>query len=100
MSEYLDKLKRRLRIADTEQDALLEDLITDAAAFAVGYTGRETLPEGGAGAVIVELAVISYNRLGTEGQAAHAEGSVSIRVDGLPAMLKAQLDGMRIAKVG
>ena len=99
MSEYLDKLKRRLRMEDTEQDALLEDLITDAAAFAQGYTGRETLPEG-AGAVIVELAVISYNRLGTEGQSAHAEGSISIRVDGLPVMLKAQLDGMRIAKVG
>ncbi len=99
MSEYVDKLKRRLRIGDTEQDALLEDLITDAAMFAQGYTGRETLPEG-AGSAIVELAAISYNRLGIEGQSAHAEGSVSIHVDGLPVMLKAQLDGMRIAKVG
>jgi hypothetical protein len=99
MSEYLDKLKRRLRIGDTEQDVLLEDLITDATAFAEGYTGRAPLPEG-AGAAVVELAVISYNRLGIEGQSAHAEGSVSIRVDGLPVMLKAQLDGLRIAKVG
>ena len=45
MAEILDKLKRRLRIEDTEQDALLGDLITDAAAFMQGYTGRASLPE-------------------------------------------------------
>lgn len=99
MEEILAKLKRRLRIEDTEQDALLNDLITDAQAFAVGYTGRDPLPEGADGA-IVELAAASYNRLGLEGEQAHAEGSVSIRVDGLPVMLKARLDAMRLAKVG
>jgi hypothetical protein len=99
MSEYLDKLKRRLRIGDTEQDALLEDLITDAAAFAEGYTGRAPLPAA-ADTVIVELAAVSFGRLGIEGQAVYAEGGISIRVDGLPAMLKAQLDGLRAAKVG
>ena len=99
MAEGLDRLKRRLRIEGTEQDALLGDLIADAEAFAKGYTGREPLPDGAESAV-TELAAISYGRLGMEGQAAHSEGSVSIRVDGLPAMLKAQLDQMRIAKVG
>jgi hypothetical protein len=99
MAEILDKLKRRLRIEGTEQDALLNDLMTDAAAFAQGYTGRLSLPEA-ADSAIAELAAISYGRLGMEGQSAHAEGSVSIRVDGLPAMLKAQLDAMRVAKVG
>jgi hypothetical protein len=99
MAEYLDKLKRRLRIADTEQDALLEDLIADAQAFAMGYTGRDPLPET-AGTAIVELAAISFGRLGIEGQSAHAEGRISIRVNGLPGMLKAQLDALRVAKVG
>jgi len=99
MTELLDKLKRRLRITDGEQDALLEDLLTDAQAFAVGYTGRDPLPEA-AGGVVVELAAISYGRLGMEGQLEHREGSVSIRVDGLPAMLKTQLDSCRMAKVG
>jgi len=99
MTEFLDKLKRRLRMTDGEQDALLEDLITDAQAFAMGYTGRDPLPEAVSGA-IVELAAISYGRLGMEGQTGHSEGSVSIRVDGLPAMLKAQLDQCRAAKVG
>ena len=99
MADLLDKLKRRLRLADTKQDALLEDLLTDAAAFAQGYTGRALLPET-ADSAIVELAVTSYNRLGLEGQSAHAEGSVSIHVESLPAMLKARLDGLRVAKVG
>ena len=99
MEEILAKLKRRLRIEDTEQDALLSDLITDAQAFAMGYTGRDPLPAGADG-VVAELAAISFNRLGLEGEQTHAEGSVSIRVDGLPAMLKAQLDAMRLAKVG
>ncbi len=99
MAEVLDKLRRRLRLEDTQQDALLEDLITDASAFAQGYTGRLSLPEEAAG-VLVELAAASYNRLGMEGQSAHAEGSVSIHVDSLPAMIKAQLDSLRIAKVG
>jgi len=99
MAEYLDKLKRRLRIADTEQDALLEDLIIDAQAFAMGYTGRDPLPESADGA-IVELAAMTFGRLGIEGQSAHAEGRISIRVDGLPEMLKAQLDSYRIARVG
>jgi hypothetical protein len=74
-------------------------LIADAQAFAVGYTGRDPLPEA-AGGAIVELAAISFSRLGMEGQSEHGEGSVSIRLDGLPAMLKAWLDGIRIAKVG
>jgi hypothetical protein len=99
MSEYLDKLKRRLRIADTEQDALLEDLLADAQAFAMGYTGRDPLPEA-AGAAVIELAATSFGRLGIEGQSAHSEGRISIRVDGLPEMLKAQLDSYRVAKVG
>jgi hypothetical protein len=99
MAEMLDKLKRRLRLTETEHDQLLSDLLADAEAFAQGYTGRSPLPEGGSCAV-VELAVLQFNRLGIEGQTAHAEGSVSIRVDGLPPMLKAQLDQMRVAKVG
>ena len=99
MAEYLDKLKRRLRIGDTEQDELLEDLITDAQAFAAGYTGRDPLPDS-AGGVIIELAAISFGRLGIEGQTAHTEGRISLRIGGLPEMLKAQLDSYRIAKVG
>ena len=49
---------------------------------------------------MVELAAASYNLLGLEGAASHAEGGVSATVDLLPKQMKAQLDMYRIAKVG
>jgi len=95
----LDKLKRRLGIDENAKDGLLNDLLADAQAFTQDYTGRVTLPQGAEG-VLVELACIAYNRLGMEGQSSHSEGGVSASVDGLPGMLKARLDRLRVAKVG
>ena len=95
----LEKLKRRLNVTDTDRDALLGDLLEDAEAFVLGYTGRKSMLdelEGG----VVELAAASYNLLGLVGAASHAEGGVSATVDLLPKQMKAQLDMYRIAKVG
>ena len=95
----LEKLKRRLNVTDTDRDALLGDLLEDAEAFVLGYTGRKRLPDELKG-VVVETAAASYNLLGLEGAASHAEGGVSATVDLLPKQMKAQLDMYRIAKVG
>ena len=95
----LEKLKRRLNVTDTDRDALLGDLLEDAEAFVLGYTGRKSMPDELKG-VVVELAAASYNLLGLEGAASHAEGGVSATVDLLPKQMKAQLDMYRIAKVG
>lgn len=95
----LEKLKRRLNVTDTDRDALLGDLLEDAEAFVLGYTGRKSMLDELKG-VVVELAAASYNLLGLEGAASHAEGGVSATVDLLPKQMKAQLDMYRIAKVG
>lgn len=95
----LEKLKRRLNVTDTDRDALLGDLLEDAEAFVLGYTGRKSKLDELKG-VVVELAAASYNLLGLEGAASHAEGGVSATVDLLPKQMKAQLDMYRIAKVG
>ena len=95
----LEKLKRRLNVTDMDRDALLGDLLEDAEAFVLGYTGRKIMLEELKG-VVVELAAASYNLLGLEGAASHAEGGVSATVDLLPKQMKAQLDRYRIAKVG
>ena len=95
----LEKLKRRLNVTDTDRDALLGDLLEDAEAFVLGYTGRKIMLDELKG-VVVELAAASYNLLGLEGAASHAEGGVSATVDLLPKQMKAQLDMYRIAKVG
>lgn len=98
-SVSLEKLKRRLNVTDTDRDALLGDLLEDAEAFVLGYTGRKSMLDELKG-VVVELAAASYNLLGLEGAASHAEGGVSATVDLLPKQMKAQLDMYRIAKVG
>ena len=95
----LEKLKRRLNVTETDRDALLDDLLEDAEAFVLGYTGRKSLPDELKG-VVVETAAASYNLLGLEGASSHAEGGVSATVDLLPKQMKAQLDRYRIAKVG
>lgn len=99
MLELLARLKRRLNLADGSKDSLLMDLLSDAAAYAKGYTGRATLPQALDGAV-VELAAASYNLLGLEGASSASMGGVSGTYEGLPKHLQKVLDMYRIAKVG
>ena len=94
----LEKLKRRLNVTDTDRDALLGDLLEDAEAFVLGYTGRKSMLDELKG-VVVELAAASYNLLGPEGAASHAEGGVNDVIDRLPARMKAQLDMYRLGRV-
>lgn len=46
-----------------------------------------------------ELAAASFHLLGLEGVSAHAEGSVSESVDGLPPRVRAVLDMYRVGRV-
>lgn len=91
-------LRRRLGTDDDAGDELFIDLLCDAESYVLGYTGRTEVPEVLSG-VVVELAAISYNRLGVEGESAHSEGGVSISVDSLPSRLVALLNRYRVARV-
>lgn len=95
----LEKLKRRLNLADNNKDALLNDLLEDAEQAVLSYTGRQNLPAA-LGGVVCELAAASYGLRGLEGQAAHGEGGLSVTVDRLPASMRAQLGGWRVARIG
>ncbi len=92
------RLKRRLNLTESEQDALLDDLLEDAAAFVLGYTGRKALPTALEGAV-VELAAGSWNLLGLEGASAHSEGGVSATIELLSPRMRSQMDMYRLARV-
>ena len=94
----LARLKRRLGFDGDEKDGLLTDLLEDAELFVLDYTGRDFLPRG-LDAALTELAAAGYNRRGLEGASAHAEGGVSVTLEGLPARVKAQLDRHRVGKV-
>ena len=91
----LEKLKRR--IPDADDAALLNDLLDAAAAAICAYTGRDEVPAALEGAQL-ELAAVSYNRMGMEGERSHSEGGVSRSAEDLPEALRRQLNPFRLAK--
>lgn len=92
----LTKLQRRIPGADPH---LLDDMLDDAKAFILAYTGQSALPDGLKSAQL-RIAAAMYNALGLEGQGAHSEGGVSVTIDALPADIRQEMDRYRLAKVG
>lgn len=72
----LNILKRRLIINDTEQDELLEDLLSDAKSLICDIRNANDV-EDQYKSVQVKIAVELYNRMGAEGQISHAENGIS-----------------------
>ena len=90
----------RLQIVLTNtEDALLEQLIADAASFVESYTGRTSVPDGLL-RTVGDLAIIAYNRRGTEGESARSEGGESYTFETAPAQVYDLLNRYRLARVG
>lgn len=75
-----------------------EALMADARDMILAYTRRTIIPDALTGA-LVRLAVILYNRMGTEGETSHSEGGVSRTMEGLPSEIEKQLRPYRLAIV-
>ena len=99
MNDMLNVMRTVLGIEDDGQDALLSALLAQAQAEALAVTGRETLPAGLRGAV-VDLAVMRYNRRGTEGESRRTEGGVTAVMEALPENIRRQLRQYTLAKAG
>ncbi len=95
----LPRLKALLGRDGCEEDALLTALLHQAAGTALAVTGRETLPPALTPAVL-DMAVMRYNRLGTEGEASRAEGGVTVRVEELPKSIQKTLRRYTLAQAG
>lgn len=95
----IDKLKARLGITDTSQDALLQDILDDIETEMLYTTNRaEMLPA--MNSVQIKIAVIEYNKQGSEGMSSDSQGGKSQSwVDGLPQDIKASVIGFRRLKV-
>lgn len=78
------------------QDALLLSLLEDAAALICALTWRKEVPKELENAQ-VRLAVIFFNRMGMEGEAAHQEGDVRRSVSDLPDALRKEIFAFRRA---
>lgn len=96
----LDKLKIRLGIelSDTSQDSLLNLLLEDAANEILDYCNRELILPKMEG-LQRELAITYYNRQGTEGEASHSEGGISVSYSTeIPENIKSRLNAYRLLK--
>ena len=80
--------------------ALLGQLIDDAEAWALAYTGRTYIPDRLMLNTIGDLAVIAYNRLGTEGETSRTEGGERYDFETAPARVTSILNRYRLARVG
>lgn len=98
--EQAEAVLARLQILLPDADAgLLNQLVIDAAEFACGYTNRKELPDGLL-RTVGDLAIIAYNRRGTEGESARSEGGENYTFETAPAQVYDVLKNYRLARVG
>lgn len=92
----------KLKLITGESDDkinMLSLLLSDAEEFVMSYTKRTVLPDG-LKKPVRDLAVIAYNRLGTEGETGRSEGGESYSFDAAPKQIYDVLDRYRLAGVG
>lgn len=96
LSEIISSLSTRLAIDNNE---LVTDLIKEAVAQVLDYTGQKQLV-GNMDTYVKKLAIINYNRLGLEGETQRTEGGVTNYLEiGIPKDIRLGLNRYRIAKV-
>lgn len=94
----LEKLKIRLEIKDTTQDELFNMVLEDAETEILDYCNRDVLLPRMLG-LQRELAIVYYNRLGSEGESSRSEGGVSVSYStDIPENLKRRLNSYRRLK--
>ena len=97
MEELIARVNTLLCLDKAPEEALVLELLRQGEALILSYTGRASLPPG-LESGLVRLAVVLYNRLGMEGEAARREGEVDVRLEALPEDIKTLLRPWRLAK--
>ena len=72
----LERLLRLLGNPPEEDVETIETVLSMAERKVLDYIGRDKLPKG-ADSIVIQLAVIYYNRLGNEGENSRSEGGIS-----------------------
>lgn len=83
-----------------ENDAdLLQALFDDASSFVLGYTNRTRMIDA-LRKPTRDLAIIAYNRRGTEGEKARSAAGESYTFNDFPGTISGVLDRYRLARIG
>lgn len=92
----LEKLKT---LTGETDEALLNTLLEDASDFVLAYTNRTVLPDS-LNKTVRDLAVIAFNRMGTEGETSRSESGESYSFDNAPARIYRVMNRYRLARSG
>ena len=86
-------------ITGESAEKLLSLLLSDAEEFVLAYTNRTQLIQP-LKKPVRDLALIAYNRMGTEGETGRSEGGESYSFESAPKQIYDVLDRYRLAGVG
>ena len=92
----VDKLKL---LTGEHDETLLSLLLDEAKEYVLSYTRRTKLVPGLEKSVR-DLAVIAYNRMGTEGESSRSGGGESYSFDSAPKQIYYVLDQYLLARIG
>ena len=95
-----EQLKRIEQLTGEADDELLAQLLDDAETWCLAYTGRTQVPDALFWNTIGTLAIIEYNRLGTQGESARSEGGESYTFETAPQNIVSILNRYRLARAG
>lgn len=98
MASVKDVDKVQTLTGEKDED-LIELVLDDAETFVKSYTGRSRIVTG-LEKTVRDLAVISLNRIGTEGEKSRSEGGESYAFNDAPKQIYDILNRYRLARVG
>lgn len=87
-----------LLIDRTDKRALVEQLVDDAANQVLLYTHRKSIPYELYKSV-GDLAIVAWNRLGTQGDIKRTEGGESYEFEAMPKEIYSVMNRFRLARV-
>ncbi len=95
----MDELEKLELLTGEKDEELLQLLLDDAKEFALSYTNRTKLPDA-LKKTVRDLAVIAYNRIGTEGESSRNGAGESYSFNDAPKQIYDILNRYRLARVG
>jgi len=95
----INNLKMLLNIKDDDNNELLELLLEKAESYIKMYTQRSKISDS-FNNIILDIAVIFYNRLGSEGEISRSVGiSQTFESEFIPKHIEKQLNRYRLVKI-
>lgn len=95
----MEEIQKLMTLTGESNEELLSLLLSDAEAFVLGYTNRTRMTEP-LRKPVRDLALIAYNRMGTEGESSRSGGGESYSFDNAPKQIYDILNRYRLARVG